>query len=95
MPPKSKRQRQIESSLEIAPDNKRSCQLEEEDPSGSLSSVDRAKSELEGLTDLWNLSHNALDTKDEEIDPSFDLDSSMKSDREHMITKFCEDWVTI
>ena len=30
--------------------------------------VYNAKSEPEGLTDLLNLSHNALDTEDEEID---------------------------
>ena len=94
MPPKSRRQRQLESSLEIARDSKRRCQFEEGESSSSISGVGSARNEPEGLTDLLNLSHDALDTEDEETDPSFDLDSSIKLDSEHMMEKFCEDWVT-
>ncbi len=36
---------------------------------------------------------NALDTDDETVDPSFDLDSSMRSDVDHAVESFCEDWV--
>ena len=31
----------------------------------------------------------ALDTDDEAVDPTFDLDASLKSDRDHMIETFC------
>ena len=27
------------------------------------------------------------------MDPSFDLDSSLKSDNDFLVEKFCEDWV--
>ena len=52
--------------------------------------------EPSGLVDLLQMSDNALDTKDEEKDPSFDLDESMKHDTDHniMINMFCEDWAT-
>lgn len=43
--------------------------------------------------DFFDLSVEALDTDDEEIDPSFDLDSSMKSDTVHLVDTFCEEWV--
>ena len=38
------------------------------------------------------LSDDALDTDNESVDPSFDLDSSLKSDN-FLVEKFCEDWV--
>ena len=31
---------------------------------------------------------------DEAVDPSFDLDSSLKSDVDHLEEHFCEEWVT-
>ena len=37
------------------------------------------------------MSEDALDTEDETVDPSFDLDSSMKCDVDHLIESFCED----
>lgn len=43
---------------------------------------------------MLNLSHDATDTENEEADPSFDLDSSMKSDSKHVVETFCEEWVT-
>ena len=36
------------------------------------------------------MSEDALDTEDEDVDPSFDLDSSLK---DHMVDDFCEEWV--
>ena len=35
----------------------------------------------------------ALDTDNESIAPSFDLDESMKSDTDYLVDNFCEDWV--
>ena len=46
------------------------------------------------MKDLLNLSHDAVDTDNEETDPSFDLDLSIRCDKEHLIESFCEDWVT-
>ena len=48
--------------------------------------------EPEGLIDLLDLSIDALE--DEGTDPSFDMDSSIKSDTCHIAENFCEDWVT-
>ena len=36
---------------------------------------------------------DALDTDDETVDPSFDLNSSVRSDSDHLVENFCEDWV--
>ena len=52
------------------------------------------KREPEDITELLNLSHDAIDTDNEDKDPSFDLDFSIKSDKEHAIETFCEDWTT-
>ena len=40
------------------------------------------------------MSEDALDTEDEAVDPMFDLDSSMKSDTDHIAETFCEEWVS-
>ena len=48
----------------------------------------------ETLEDLLNLSVEALDTEDEALDPSFDLDETVKSDTGHTRETFCEEWVT-
>ena len=41
------------------------------------------------LSGLLSMSDDALDTKDENDDPSFDLDTSMKSDVDHLAENFC------
>ena len=40
------------------------------------------------------LSGDIFNTKDENVDPSFDLDSILKSDSDHIIDNFCEEWVS-
>lgn len=45
-----------------------------------------AQFEPEGLVDLLNTSVEALDTDDELVDKSFDLDSSIKSDTIHYVS---------
>ena len=52
----------------------------------------RRDKEPETVADLLNLSHEAKDTDNEE-DPSFELDSSIKSDTHHLLDTFCEEWV--
>ena len=46
--------------------------------------------EVSELSELLEMSEEALDTDDECKDPTFDLDESMKSDQ---IDEFCENWV--
>ena len=46
------------------------------------------------LAQLVTMSEDALDTDGEAVDPSFDLDSSMKSDADHLQESFCEDWIS-
>ena len=48
----------------------------------------------ETMQELLDLSHKAANTDDEELDPSFDLDSSVKSDTHHQSETFCEEWVS-
>ena len=47
---------------------------------------------LNVLTELLAMSDDALDTDDEEKDPIFDLDSSMKEDKDNNMTNtVCEE----
>ena len=46
------------------------------------------------MEDLLQLSEDALDTEDEETDPSFDLNESVQCDDQHILDNFCEEWVT-
>ena len=96
MPPKSKRQKQREYSLEVARDAKRKRDFDEgpstmpeiEVRNASDTEDESAASALPARTD------EAPDSDDEVQDPSFDLDDSLMSDREHMTENFCEEWVT-
>ena len=75
-----RRRSACESSTEIA---------ESKEASGGVQRV-----EVNDMADLLDVSVGELDTDNENIDPSFDLDSSMKSYSEHMIERFCEDWIS-
>ena len=48
----------------------------------------------DNLSRLVMMSEDALDTEDEAVDPTFDLDSSMKSDTDHIAETICEEWVS-
>ena len=50
--------------------------------------------EPQDLSDLLNLSHDALNTSNEAVDPEFDLETSIKSDSGYLAEKFCEEWLT-
>ena len=52
-----------------------------------------AREDPERIQELLELSDDALDTENEDVDPSFDLDTSIKSDTGHMVDSFCEEWV--
>ena len=53
-----------------------------------------APSREDDLAQLVSISEDVLDTDDEAVDPSFDLDSSMKSDVDHLEESLCEEWVS-
>ena len=46
-----------------------------------------------GLANLLMQPKDALNIEDGEIDPTSDLDSSIKSDSGHIVESFCEEWV--
>ena len=48
---------------------------------------------VEDIVDLVKMSDDALDTEDEAVDPSFDLNSSILSDSDYLVENFCENWV--
>jgi len=93
MPPKSKRKLQLQECLEKAREAKIRRESGEGTSGGAETEVrseDRDESTFVGLA---TMSDDALDTEDETVDPTFDVDSSMKSDIDHVSECFCEDWV--
>ena len=94
MPPKSKQQHHVRSSLENARNTKRR-QVSDAEASGSGEIETRTAAEqVDDLDTLVTMSGEALDTDDEEVDPSFDLDLSIKSDTDYTDETFCEEWVS-
>ena len=97
MPPMKRRQVQLEKSLEKAREVKWSWQ----ESSSATGSIEAATGtiyddgdEPSGLSQLLTMSDDALDTEDDKKDPTFDLDSSMKEDEDHMMDTSCEEWST-
>lgn len=45
----------------------------------------------ENMNDLVNMSDDALDTEDETVDLSCDLNSTIMSDTDDLVDNFCED----
>lgn len=75
MPARSKRRRAGEKKA-------RAKKEKLENGQGASAEVEES-GEVHGLFELATMSGDALDTEDEEVDPSFDLDSSMKDDVDH------------
>lgn len=97
MPPKSRKRRSGELNLKYARETKQICADEGESSEIATrveSSAYSQNQEVEGLVELLELSEDAIDTDNEDIDPSFDLDSSMLSDTDHMVDTFCDEWVS-
>ena len=97
MPPKSAKKRQVELSLQKAREEKRRRTAEEtsaEVPETAESSSGAAAVELSDMIELLSMSDDALDTDNEDVDPSFDLDASTKSDGDYMVKYFCENWIS-
>ena len=51
-----------------------------------------SESEVMELSGLLSINEYAIDTEDEFVDPSFDLDNSVRNDYDHLVERFCEDW---
>ena len=83
--PKSKRQKMFEERSRLARDGR---WVQE---TGEAVAVE--DQEVSGLSELLEMSEEALDTDDECKDPIVDLDESMKRDLDHQIDEFCENWV--
>ena len=98
MPPMSKRQRAHNINLQkqervrgsvIPPEGETSIAAQR---SSHLEQDLRANPEE--LADLAMLSEDTLDTEDESVDPTFDMDASTKSNSNHLMDMFCEECVT-
>ena len=95
MPPKTKRQRQSQNALAIGREKPArlmsgACQqnLRDQQDAALVSSTD---DEL-GVADLLS-STDAPDHGEEAVDPTFDLEASVRSDTAHQFESFCEHWV--
>lgn len=88
MPPKSRRKRQLEEYLRQGREVKTARLTGESSSEGHVDGEDGLD-----LSVLLEMEGEALNTDDETLDPSFDLDSSLTSDQDHLIENFCEDWV--
>ena len=95
MPPKSRKRKHIEESLAKAREAKRRRESDEAATSSAEIEVrierDKTDGQEDDLSRLVTMSEDALDTEDEAVDPTFDLDSSMKSDTDHIAETFCEE----
>ena len=60
--------------------------------SGTTASAESTDEET-SLVQLAEMTEDAIDTDDEAVDPSFDMNESIKSDTDHVFKTFCEDWV--
>lgn len=92
-PPKTKRQRALEESLEKAREVKMS-HIAGEKPSASAESEVQSDTAVgeDNLAYLVTMPEDTLDTDVEAVDPCFDLDSSIKSNVDHLEECFCEEW---
>ena len=98
MPPKTAKKRQQELVLEKAREVKSRRMSGEGTSSTAVIEVQTERGGTDDdtgeLTGLLAMPGTALDTDDEAVDPTFDLDSSMKSDTDHIMESFCDDWIS-
>ena len=86
MPPTTKRKKTLSLSLKKAQKTKKfkatiATQQEPREPEDTK------------LLDLLKLSHDALNTSNEGVDPEFDPAESIRSDNSFMVDKFCKEWL--
>ena len=93
MLPKTAKEKQTQVSLEKARQAKRRRALSES--SFETAEIEQERDvEVVDFTDLLTMSEDALDTENEEIDPTFDLDASIKPKSAYLIETFCDDWIS-
>ena len=93
MPPKSSRKRHVECSLKKAREAKSRREMDDQHALSSIEPAAQADEEAVDLPALPQMPEDALDTDDELKDPTFDLDASMKSDKEYITDDFCDNWI--
>ena len=98
MPPRTKRQRQLENILENARELKMRRLMDKGASTSAESEVRSGQHDADSgevdLVQLTTMTEDALDTDDDAIDPSFNLDSSLRSDLDLLRESFCDDWVS-
>ena len=83
MPPESKSKLQLEEGLQAA----RAAKLSRVSGEGTSSAVRTDDVGDSSLSQLIATHEDALDTDDETVDPSFDPNSSVMSDSDHLVHK--------
>ena len=83
MPPKSARKRQIQASLQKAREyRRRRVSSDNSVTAMPITGASAAETSVEpsDMAELLSMPESALDTDNEDVDPSFDLDASIKSE---------------
>ena len=94
MPPKTARKHQIESSLQKTREARRLWESGKGISQRAVAESDPWQQHYtDDLSGQLHTSDEVLDTDDESIDPTFDLDTSLRSDKDFMTEEFCDDWV--
>ena len=88
IPPRSAKKRERELSLEKVREEKRRRSAGESSTEVAESGAASHEDDVNGMADLLDVSIHELETDNKDIDPSFDLDISMKSDSDHMTERF-------
>ena len=83
MPPKSKSKLQLEEGLQAT----RAAKLSRESGEGTFSAVRTDDVGASSLSQLIAMHKDAVDTDDETLNPSFDLNSSVRLERDHLVHK--------
>ena len=104
MPQKSRKLKLVESKLEKVRESKKKCNSVGFSTNSAETGNNSAGSSANSvsivsygqpayLEELLAMSDDALNTESEDVDPTFDLDESMKSDTSHLVESFCEEFV--
>ena len=93
MPPKSCRKRRLERNLKKAREAKSRRESDDQRFPRSVQAAALVDDEAVELPVLLQSPDDLLNTDDELEDPSFDLNASMKSDKDYLIHDFCDSWI--
>ena len=90
MPPKTKGQRKGTVNLDRARKKFKRIRRRR----ALVQPIEKPRKESQTMIDLLNTSLEAANTEDEDVDPSFELNSSIKSDTAYRLEMFSEEWVS-